>query len=146
LAVSDPFDVAIGASIRHRREDLGLSQKALGAQADVSFQQLQKYETGRNRISFSTLVRLAQGLGCRLSDLVGDIDLAEGMTPARIDALEFIGQPGAVTLLRGYVSLPEDYQRGVLELVRTLAFKGGGATPFVLSVFPAANAEPRNES
>jgi transcriptional regulator with XRE-family HTH domain len=146
LAVLEPLDVALGASIRHRRQELGLSQIALGARADVTFQQLQKYETGRNRVSFSTLVRIAQGLECRVADLVGDLDLAEGLTEARVDALEFIARPGAVMLLRGYAGLPQDYQRAVLELVKTLAFKGGAGAPLVLSIFPAVTAEARDRS
>ena len=59
----DPIDKHVGQRVRERRLQAGLSQLALAGQLGVSFQQLQKYETGRNRISASTLYRLAQLLG-----------------------------------------------------------------------------------
>ena len=53
----DPLDVAIGSRVRARRRMLGLSQTALGEELGVTFQQVQKYERGINRISGSTLIR-----------------------------------------------------------------------------------------
>ena len=55
----DPIDVFVGARIALRRAAMGLSQTALAQRLGVSFQQLQKYETGTNRISASRLHRLA---------------------------------------------------------------------------------------
>ena len=49
----DPLDVALGASVRIRRRTIGMSQEALAEQCGVSFQQIQKYETGMNRVSAS---------------------------------------------------------------------------------------------
>ena len=47
----DPMDVALGAAVRIRRRTLGISQEALAEQCGVSFQQIQKYENGSNRLS-----------------------------------------------------------------------------------------------
>ena len=55
------MDIALGAAVRIRRRTLGISQEALAEQCGVSFQQVQKYENGANRISFSRLVRCSDG-------------------------------------------------------------------------------------
>jgi transcriptional regulator with XRE-family HTH domain len=58
-----PADVRIGDRMRARRMMLGMSQTELGTALDVTFQQIQKYERGINRISASTIERLAATLG-----------------------------------------------------------------------------------
>jgi transcriptional regulator with XRE-family HTH domain len=58
-----PADVRIGDRIRARRMMLGMSQTDLGTAVDVTFQQIQKYERGINRVSASTMERLAGALG-----------------------------------------------------------------------------------
>lgn len=60
----DPIDVAVGARLRRLRIAVGKTQESLGAEVGVTFQQMQKYERGANRISASRLVRLARALGC----------------------------------------------------------------------------------
>lgn len=57
-----PVDVHVGAKIRTRRKELGLSQQALAEACGVSFQQIQKYERGANRLSCSVLVMAAAAL------------------------------------------------------------------------------------
>ena len=58
----DPIDLFVGGRVRERRLQAGLSQLALAEQLGVGFQQVQKYETARNRISASTLFRLSHVL------------------------------------------------------------------------------------
>ena len=58
----DPVDVAIGARMRLRRKSLGISQGVLSERVGVSFQQIQKYERGANRVSGSMLVAIAAAL------------------------------------------------------------------------------------
>src|SRR3954454_16596549 len=70
----DPMDVALGAAVRIRRRTIGISQEALAEQCGVSFQQVQKYENGANRISFSRLVQIARALKCRVVDLMDLLD------------------------------------------------------------------------
>ena len=59
---TDPVDEHVGARLRQRRSELGISQEKLAAAADISFQQIQKYEKGRNRISASKLYHFAEFL------------------------------------------------------------------------------------
>jgi transcriptional regulator with XRE-family HTH domain len=77
----DPLDVAIGARVRARRRMLGLSQTALGEELGVTFQQIQKYERGINRISGSTLIRLGKVLGVPAGSLLGDDEVAGDAPP-----------------------------------------------------------------
>lgn len=67
-------DRILGEIIRRRRRETGMTQLELGQSAHVSYQQVQKYETGANRISFSMLIRMAKGLGCTVSDIVGEAE------------------------------------------------------------------------
>jgi transcriptional regulator with XRE-family HTH domain len=68
-----PLDVELGRYIRKRRRELGLSQDQLGRMVGVTFQQVQKYEHGTNRVSFSRLVEIAQSLNCSVAELIGDL-------------------------------------------------------------------------
>ena len=64
----DAVDVYVGERVRAERNRCGLSQGALGEAIGVTFQQVQKYERGANRISASMLVRIAQTLGVAAAD------------------------------------------------------------------------------
>jgi transcriptional regulator with XRE-family HTH domain len=66
----DAIHVAVGGRVRERRREIGMSQSELGKQLGVTFQQVQKYERGANRISGSTLVRTAAALGIGVQDLL----------------------------------------------------------------------------
>src|SRR5438477_10298342 len=57
-----PIDTSVGAQIRLRRRSLGMSQDELGREIGVSFQQIQKYENGGNRVSASRLAQIAEVL------------------------------------------------------------------------------------
>ncbi|UNF51731.1 helix-turn-helix domain-containing protein [Bartonella krasnovii] len=67
------IDVLIGKRIRHRRIAMGLSQKALGSFLGVSFQQIQKYEKGLNRVSAKCLLEIATKLQVPISFFYADI-------------------------------------------------------------------------
>jgi transcriptional regulator with XRE-family HTH domain len=59
----DPIDAHVGRVLRARREQRGMSQTALGKAGGVSFQQVQKYETGKNRVSAFDVLQARQGAG-----------------------------------------------------------------------------------
>ena len=74
-ALADPFDIAVGARIRLLRKVRGLSQYAQCAgrgAAGVTFQQIQKYERGANRVSASMLSRIATSLDAPVSEMFGE--------------------------------------------------------------------------
>ncbi|WP_273789488.1 helix-turn-helix domain-containing protein [Bartonella sp. ML70XJBT] len=67
------IDILIGKRIRHRRIAMGLTQKTLGSFLGVSFQQIQKYEKGLNRVSAKCLLEIAQKLEAPISFFYADI-------------------------------------------------------------------------
>jgi transcriptional regulator with XRE-family HTH domain len=118
----DRLDQALGLAIRLRRHAKGLSQSALGEAIGVSFQQVQKYERGSNRVSFSTMVRICEALGCHVSDLVAEVEeLGEA---ANVDGgpHEPLTQPEAGPMLEALSQIRSaGLRRAVLELARSLA-------------------------
>ena len=78
MAVANGIDKAIGERIRARRTELGLSQERLAAGLDLSYQQIQKYESGASRIAVSRLLALASRLDAPVAYFLGGIGAAEG--------------------------------------------------------------------
>lgn len=116
------IDHTVGARIRTLRKTKGMSQGELGTASGVTFQQIQKYENGTNRIGASRLQEVARALGVSVSDLFGG---AEGTDQA--DVLPFLVHPGAMELLKGYAAISDDQlRRDVLAVVRTAVRIGAG--------------------
>jgi len=116
----DPMDIALGAAIRIRRRTIGMSQEALAEQCGVSFQQIQKYENGANRISFSRLVQISRALRCRVTDLMDVFDGADKETSEDLDLLTRMRTPGALELLSAFERLAPEVRSSLVNLVRTL--------------------------
>lgn len=118
-----PVDVHVGARIRLRRKMVGASQNQLGQALGLTFQQLQKYERGTNRISASRLHDLARHLetpvGWFFEGLVGpEVDDETGQ---RLMVLEtFIATPDGADLAAALPKLPQRQRRQVLALVQSL--------------------------
>jgi transcriptional regulator with XRE-family HTH domain len=116
-ATPDPIDIDVGARIRARRVFLGLSQTKLANALGLTFQQVQKYERGDNRVSASTLVRVAQALDTSVSALVGE-DGARSERPM----FRHLAMPGAFELLDSFAKIGDpEVRRAVLRLAKTLA-------------------------
>jgi transcriptional regulator with XRE-family HTH domain len=112
----DPIDLAVGARIRIRRKAIRVSQSDLAEHLGVSFQQVQKYERGANRISASMLVRAADRLGMTVADLVGE---APGSVTGD-DTLQLLASPGALELLQAFSTVTNPGVRAsILALVRS---------------------------
>ena len=114
------MDIALGAAVRIRRRTIGMSQEALAEQCGVSFQQVQKYENGANRISFSRLVQIARALRCRVVDLMDVLDTPDRETTGDLDLLTRLRTPGAVELLAAYERLEPDARAALVAFLRTL--------------------------
>ncbi|MDZ4319628.1 MAG: helix-turn-helix domain-containing protein [Phenylobacterium sp.] len=115
----DPMDVALGAAVRIRRRTIGMSQEALAEQCGVSFQQIQKYENGANRISFSRLVQIARALRCRVVDLMDVLD-TPGSDGGDVDLLSRMRTPGALEMLAAFERLPQEARFSLVNLLRVL--------------------------
>lgn len=106
----DPVDFAIGGRMRARRRQLDLSQSQLAAALGVSFQQVQKYERGVNRVSGSTLVAAAAALGSTVGWLVGE----EGGGAQSDDVFQALALPGALELLQAFARIGAPRARAAL--------------------------------
>src|SRR5579872_871968 len=115
------LDVALGLRIRQRRKALSVSQTALADEIGLTFQQIQKYERGFNRISFSRLVEIAHALNCRVLDLIGDIDDAGLPSPLFRQDTGHLREPGAPDLLKAYSAISRPLQRAVLKMLVEMA-------------------------
>jgi len=114
----DKLDQALGLAIRLRRHAKGLSQSTLGEAIGVSFQQIQKYERGANRVSFSTMVRICQALGCNVADLAAEVEQLDIAASGQ----DVLTQPEAAPLLEALSQIKSvGVRRAVLELTRSLA-------------------------
>lgn len=129
----DPMDVALGATIRVRRRTIGMSQEALAEKCGVSFQQIQKYENGVNRVSFSRLVQIARALDCRVTDLMGVLDVPDDAT-AEMDILSRIRTPGALELLTEYERMSPDARASLLTFLRSMTGSAAVNAPAVETV------------
>lgn len=107
MTTAADFDVQLGAAVRAAREGRRITQAQLGKAVGVTFQQIQKYENGKNRIAASTLARIAEALDTTASELLGE--------PA-MDA----DLPGARALLIEWLTLTPAQREAFLTLARGL--------------------------
>ena len=114
------MDVALGAAVRIRRRTIGISQEAMAEQCGVSFQQIQKYENGANRISFSRLVQIARALQCRVVDLMDVLDAPDRETSGDLDLLTRMRTPGALELLAAYEVMSPEARTALVTLLRAV--------------------------
>ena len=126
----DPIDVHVGSRIRARRVLLGLSQEKLADGLGITFQQVQKYERGTNRVSASRLYKIASLLDVTVSFFFEDVeevagaDGAKAIAPARMpEASEFpedlMVRKETLNLLRYYYSIPDaNLRQRFIDLLR----------------------------
>ena len=119
----DDVDAYVGARIGLRRSALGLSQSALAQQLGISFQQVQKYETGQNRISASRLHRAATVLGTSVETFFPPVDTARGAADDGWEQMRFItATADGRTVAAGFPLIEDrDLRRAVARIVRALA-------------------------
>lgn len=114
-----PVDVLVGNRIRARRRLLGASQDQLAQAIGVSFQQVQKYENGTNRISCSRLVEIARYLNVTPADLLPEA--GEEIVDTAVDpALKFAGEPGGQRLARAFLALSSSQRTALLGVAEAM--------------------------
>lgn len=113
--VGDPIDVRVGQRIRAYRLSRSMSQEALGSRVGVTFQQIQKYERGTNRVGSSRLLKIARVLDVPVSALFGDSE-GEGEGADTIAGLPtgLLTQPHALRLLKALGTITDAKLRELL--------------------------------
>ncbi len=115
-------DVHVGKRVRHRRWLIGMTQQQLAQQVGIKFQQIQKYETGANRISASRLWDIAEALDVPVSFFFDGLEETqkEGTGKKSIPA-DLMADKEALDLVRSYYAIPENQRRRLFELARVLS-------------------------
>lgn len=128
-----PIDVHVGRRLRARRRLLGLTQETLASAVDIKFQQIQKYESGANRVSASRLWALAKALdapvsyffdGMNGSEPKFENDLTEEFTFAEPPAAEILDEKETIDLVRYYYQLEKEPRKRLLDLARAMSSDG----------------------
>ena len=127
------IDQLVGLAIKQRRKSRGMSQAQLSQAVGVAFQQVQKYETGANRVSASRLWFVARALHCEIADLFENVPSPNGGRPP-VDDPEGIGRVGraflatvgGMSLARAYLAIPDAFRRAVVAAAR--AFEDASAS------------------
>lgn len=117
-------DVHVGKRIRQRRWLVGMTQQKLAEAVGIKFQQIQKYETGANRVSASRLWDIADTLDVDVSFFFEGLkDEATGSEASGADAVptDMMGDKEAMDLIRSYYAIPENQRRRLFELARVLS-------------------------
>jgi len=127
----NPIDIHVGGRVRFRRMLLGMSQEKLGEKLGLTFQQVQKYEKGINRIGASRLFDLAQVLGVTVqffyeeaptADVSSFIPESFAEKPEGHSIVEFLRSRDGLELNRAFVRISDiKARRAIVDLVRSLA-------------------------
>jgi transcriptional regulator with XRE-family HTH domain len=110
----DAVDVAVGKRIRVARIAKGISQTGLGDALGVSFQQVQKYEKGMNRVGASRLTRIASTLDVSISDLLAEPATPEGVLMFELDT------PASRRMLIAFNRLDRAQRNALLRLAESM--------------------------
>lgn len=125
----NPTDIHVGSRIRMRRNILGMSQEKLGEHLGITFQQIQKYEKGTNRVGASRLQAIASILDVPVSFFFADAPGGEtheltGMSEGRSAnfVVDFVNSAEGLQLNRAFARITEPkIRRRIIDLVKALA-------------------------
>lgn len=123
----DPVDISVGGRLRQRRTLLGMSQEKLGRAVGLTFQQIQKYERGVNRIGASRLLQLSRVLGVPIAFFFEDVPAVKTRAPQPAATMtgpdnDPFSRRETMELVRAYYAITNPYVRKrVLDLVRALS-------------------------
>lgn len=111
-----PVDVAVGNRVRDLRTRAGLSQTDLGHKLGVSFQQVQKYEKGVNRMGASRLIQICEALQISINDVF------DGIASVADAQSRTLADPEAMRIARDIQRIENDSMRtAIKQLVRTMS-------------------------
>lgn len=115
-------EIEMGRRIRLRRTEVGLSQSQLGERLGVSFQQVQKYEKGVNRVGANRIEQIAKILSVPVTFFFGSGNGNNGKHQTEIESLMFLDSKFTLRLLRAYAAIEnKKVQRHFVALMETVA-------------------------
>ena len=120
--MAHPVDLHVGKRIRHRRWIVGITQQQLAEKVGVKFQQIQKYESGANRVSASRLWDISETLAVSIDFFFEGIEKSQKKLDFRdVIPVDLMGDKEALDLVRSYYSIPEHQRRRLFDLARVLS-------------------------
>ncbi|HYC74677.1 helix-turn-helix transcriptional regulator [Brevundimonas sp.] len=117
IATTDPVDLVVGQRLKAARQRCGLSQAELGKAMNLSFQQVQKYERGTNRISASMLVRAGKALGVPVADFFPDVE----PDPAADSRIDIRSLRGGEALTEHFAAMGPERRALLLQIAQAFA-------------------------
>lgn len=116
-------DTHVGKKIRQRRWLIGMTQQKLAELVGIKFQQIQKYETGANRVSASRLWDISEALGVPVAFFFEGVKSVADQPVVGAEGVpdDLLGDKEALDLVRSYYSIPENQRRRLFELARVLS-------------------------
>lgn len=131
VSVPDPIDIHVGSRVRLRRTLLGMSQEKLGKALGLTFQQIQKYERGANRIGSSRLYKLSQILSVPVAfffdELAGENNRAAGFAEDKQEEFETnqLSKRETLELVRAYYKITDPkIRKRMFDLVKAVSQTG----------------------
>jgi transcriptional regulator with XRE-family HTH domain len=121
---ANAIDIKVGSNIRQRRVLLGMSQEKLAEGLQLTFQQVQKYEKGTNRVSASKLVAIAKILNCGIPELFAGTDAETSPAAAELAPLH---SADALRIASNLDKLQPLHRRAVAKLIAVMANSEPGA-------------------
>ena len=120
--MAHPVDEHVGKRLRQRRWLVGMTQQQLAENVGIKFQQIQKYETGANRVSASRLWDIASTLDVSINFFFDGLQAEKGVK-IQSDAMpsDLMGDKEALDLVRSYYAIPENQRRRLFDLARVLS-------------------------
>jgi transcriptional regulator with XRE-family HTH domain len=121
---ANQIDKHLGLRLRMRRLALRMSQTALADSIGVTFQQVQKYEKGTNRISASTLQKLSETLQVPITDFFDGLSRGPFPDVSNTERMEFLSVPEGLALMKAYQNIEsKELRRALVELAVELGNK-----------------------
>lgn len=120
--MAHPVDVHVGKRLRQRRWLVGMTQQQLAEKVGIKFQQIQKYETGANRVSASRLWDIAEVMDVPVAYFFEAMEATEAPSSKEESIpADLLGDKEAMDLIRSYYSIPENQRKRLFELARVLS-------------------------
>ena len=139
---SGPLDVMVGTRIRMLRANRGMSQTMLAERMGVTFQQVQKYEQGANRVGASRLSQIASVLGVSVGEL---FESSGAGSPGLNSPVRLLAEPGALRVLKAYARTTSPRVRlCIAKLVESIASRTPGAKATV-ALFNTVDRDERRK-
>lgn len=130
--VPNPVDVHVGGRLKMRRVLMGISQEKLGESLEVTFQQIQKYEKGANRISASRLYDISRILsvpvqfffdGIKHGDTAKRPESQVGSEASRL--IDFLSSTDGAQFIRTFSEIENDVRQNIIDLVKSISDSRG---------------------